>query len=143
MLELQLVEQGGEKLAVFGELDRLRRCADDWHAVAFEIRGEVERCLTPKLHDHAEGFFLVANIERVFERERFEEQFVGSIVVGGNRLGVRVDHDRLVAELFHGEGGMDTAVVELDALADAVGSAAEDDDLFLLCFARFVFVAVG
>ena len=143
LLELELVEQGGEKFAVLGEFDRLRRSADDWHAVAFEIGGEVQRRLAAKLHDHAEGFFLVANVERVFERQRFEEQLVGSIVVGGNRLGVRVDHDRLVAELLHREGSVNAAVIELDALANAVGSTAEDDDLFLLGFARFVFVAVG
>ena len=38
---------------------------------------------------------------------------------------------------------MDAAVVELDALADSVRATAEDDDLFVVCLAGFVFVAVG
>ena len=32
-------------------------------------------------------------------------------------------------ELAQREGGLDAAVVELDPLADAVGAAADDDDL--------------
>ena len=39
---------------------------------------------------------------------------------------------------MRGEGGLDAAVIELDALADAVGAAAEDDDFFLLGDADFV-----
>src|SRR5205085_3305096 len=35
----------------------------------------------------------------------------------------------LVAGLAQGIDGVDAAIVELDALADAVGSAAQDDDL--------------
>ena len=38
---------------------------------------------------------------------------------------------------------MDAAVVELDALADPVRAAAEDDDLFLVALAGLVLVAVG
>src|SRR5262249_28024678 len=41
------------------------------------------------------------------------------------------------------EGGVDAAVVELDALADAVRPAAEDDDLLLARLAALIFVAVG
>jgi hypothetical protein len=36
----------------------------------------------------------------------------------------------LVARLGAGEGGVTAAIVELDALADPVRAAAEDDDLF-------------
>ncbi len=51
------------------------------------------------------------------------------VVVGRDGLGVGVDHHRLEAQLLGGEGRVHAAVVELDALADAVGPAAEDDDL--------------
>ena len=42
----------------------------------------------------------------------------------------------LVADLARGEGGVHAAVVELDALADAVRAAAEDHDLALRRTAR-------
>jgi hypothetical protein len=71
----------------------------------------------------------VAHLEHVLERERLEVQPVGGVVVGRHGLGVAVDHDGLVAGVAQREHGVDAAVVELDALADAVGPAAEDDDL--------------
>ena len=65
----------------------------------------------------------------VFERQRLEVQPVGGVVVGRHRLRVAVDHHRLEAFFAQREGRVTAAVVELDALADAVRSAAEDDDL--------------
>ena len=67
--------------------------------------------------------------EHVFEGERLEVEAVAGVVVGGDGLGIAVDHDGLVAVLAQGEGGVAAAVVELDSLPDAVGTAAEDDDL--------------
>ena len=67
LLEADLVEEGGEELAVFGEFDGLGRGADDGDAVAFEIGGEVERSLSTKLDDDAVGLFLVADVENVLE----------------------------------------------------------------------------
>ena len=67
-----------------------------------------------------------------------EEEQVAGVVVGADRLWVRVDHHRFQAQFAHGEGGLDAAVVELDPLADAVGPAADDDDLGPLAQADFV-----
>src|SRR4051794_40339900 len=77
------------------------------------------------------------DVENIFVGEGLEEEQVTGVVVGGDSLGVAVDHDRLEAEFLGGEGGLDAAVVELDALADAVGPAAENDDFFLLGDADF------
>ncbi len=83
------------------------------------------------------------DVEDIFLREGFEEEQVGGVVVGGDGFGVGVDHDGFKAEFFGGEGGLDAAVVEFDALADAVGAAAEDDDFFLLGDADFIGSADG
>ena len=64
--------------------------------------------------------------EDVLERQRLEVQAVGGVVVGGDRLRVAVDHHRVAAGRADGHRRVDAAVVELDALADAVGSGAED-----------------
>ncbi len=53
LLEVELVEQGGEELAVLGQFDGLRRGADDGDAVAFEIGREVQRRLAAELDDDA------------------------------------------------------------------------------------------
>ena len=56
----------------------------------------------------------------VLAGERLEVQAVGRVVVGRHGLRVAVDHHRLEAGVAQGEAGVDAAVVELDALADAV-----------------------
>src|SRR3546814_3102991 len=50
---------------------------------------------------------------------------------------VAVDHDRLVAGLAKREHGVDAAIVELDALPDAIRPATEDDDFARLGDVRF------
>ncbi len=89
------------------------------------------------------GRSLAHDVGDVLEGERLEVQPVGDVVVGRDGLGVAVDHDGVVAVLAHGHGGVHAAVVELDALADAVGPAAEDDDALALAGQRLVFVLVG
>ena len=81
------------------------------------------------LHDHAFWLFDAADFEYVFERHRFEIQTIGRVVVGRNRLGVAIDHDRFVAVFAQGHGGMHATVVKLDALPDAIGTAAQNHDL--------------
>ncbi|HEY4917215.1 MAG TPA: carbamoyl-phosphate synthase large subunit, partial [Solirubrobacteraceae bacterium] len=66
--------------------------------------------------------------QHVFERERLEVETVGGVVVGGDGLGVAVDHHRVAPGLAHGHCGVHAAVVELDALADPVGAGTEDHD---------------
>jgi hypothetical protein len=90
---------------------------------------EVQRSLAAELHDHAVRLLLLADVQHVLERQRLEVELVGGVVVGRDRLGVGVDDDGVVALLAQREGGMNAAVVELDPLADAVGAAAEDDDV--------------
>ncbi len=48
-----------------------------------------------------------------------------------------------IAVLAHGEGGVDAAVVELDALADAVGPAAQDHDLLAVRGLGLALLLVG
>ncbi len=126
-----------------------------------EAFGEAERGLAAELDDDADDAgaarglaALVLGLEDlgdVFEGERFEVEPVGGVVVGGDGLGVAVDHDGLVADLAQGLDGVDARVVELDALADAVGPGAEDHhlrtvrgrDLGLVLVGRVVVGRVG
>ena len=61
--------------------------------------------------------------------QRLEIQAVGGVVIGADGFRVAVHHNGFEPGLAQGVGGVDAAIVELDALADAVGAAAEDDDL--------------
>ena len=132
-----------EALAIFGEVDRIRRGADDRHAVGFQRLRQLQRRLSAVLHDHALGLLEVDDLEHVFERQRLEVQPVGGVVVGRDRLRIAVDHDGFVAILAQRQRGMHAAVVELDALPDAVRAAAEHDDLVARGRLRLAFVLVG
>ena len=96
---------------------------------------QLQRRLAAELHDarHVAAGAALALDHRhhVLERQRLEVEAVGGVVVGRHRLGIAVHHHRLEAFLAEAEHGMTAAVVELDALADAVRTAAEDDDLLL------------
>ena len=128
--DAQLVAHGVPLLAVLGEIDRGRRRAGD--QCLRQQRGQLERRLTAEGDDDlrwraACGCCLGGDhVEDVLGGERFEVQAVGRVVVGRHRLRVAVDHHGLEAGVAQGEAGMDAAVVELDALADAVRPGAED-----------------
>ncbi len=123
------VQQRAEALAVFGEVDGVGRSADDGRARFVQTHGEVQRRLAAELDDDAFGLFNVHDVHHVLERQRLEVEAVGRVVVGRDRLGVAVDHDGLEPGLAQREGRVAAAVVELDALPDAVRPRAEDHHL--------------
>ena len=95
---------------------------------SLQAGGELQRRLAAELDDDALGLLDLDDAEHVLERQRLEVQAVGGVVVGRDRLGVAVDHHRVAARLADGHRRVHAAVVELDALADAVRARAEDHD---------------
>ncbi len=125
-----------ETVAVLGEIDHVGRGAEDRNVGAFQRLGELERGLAAELDDDAVQRAVralgVDDLEHVLGRERLEIEPVRGVVIGRDRFRIAVDHDGLVAGLAQRKGGVAAAIVELDALADAVRPAAEDHDLFPL-----------
>ena len=131
--------------AVFGDIDRRGRRAG--HQVTRNRASQLERGLATERHDHSR--FLAGrlrlgsnHVQHVFGGERFEVEPVGSVVVGRHRLRIAVQHDGLVSRGTQRKTCVHAAIVELDALADAIRPATEDDDALLLRRAhlRLVFV---
>ena len=120
----QAVQQRLEPLPVLGEVDGVGRGTEDGDAGGGQGARELQRGLTAELDDDAEQstvlLFGADQFDHVLFGERLEIEPVGGIVVGRHGLGIAVDHDRFVARSLQGVGGMDAAVVELDALTDAV-----------------------
>src|ERR1019366_112288 len=121
-------EERAEAPAALGVVDRLDARAEQRHAGLGQPGGELQGGLPAELHDHTERALDLDDGEHVVERERLEVEAVGGVVVGGDGLGVAVDHDGVAPGLAHGHGGVHAAVVELDSLPDAVGAGAEDHD---------------
>ena len=81
--------------------------------------------------------------QHVFQSEWLEIKTVAGVVVGGNRFRIAVDHDGFVAVFLQRKGGVAAAIIELDSLPDAVGPAAQNNDLLLRCGRSFVFFFVS
>ena len=120
-----------EGLTVLGGVDRLGTRPQDRHPGLGQPGGQRQRCLATELDDdtgHGAGRQLgLVDLDDVLEGQRLEVEPIGDVVVGGDGLRVAVDHDGLVA-IRQGHRGVNTGVVELNALADPVGSRAQDDD---------------
>ncbi|CAM5484029.1 hypothetical protein SFUMM280S_05037 [Streptomyces fumanus] len=145
--QARLGQHPPERAAVLGRVDGLRRGADDRHPVVLQRLGETERGLPAELDDDARdraGLPLgVHHLQDVLQGERLEVEPVGGVVVGGDGLRVAVDHHGLVPGVAQREGGVHAGVVELDALADPVGSGAQDDHRGLLARGDLALLVVG
>ena len=109
------------------------------HAGGFERQREIQRRLAAELDDDAIGLLDVANVQDLFERERLEVQAIAGVVIRRDGLRIAVHHDRFMIELGQRVGGVAAAVIELDALPDAVRAAAEDHDFLAIARVGFVF----
>jgi AraC-like DNA-binding protein len=93
------------------------------HSVNLELAGlfkhplksvrKIERCLPAKLHNGRPTFFMLIDIEDVFECQRLEIKFVAGVVIGRNRFRIRIDHDRFEPFLFQSKRGVHATVVEI------------------------------
>jgi hypothetical protein len=103
---------------------------------------ELERRLPAKLHDDAHQFarslFALQNFKHVFGRQWFEIEPVRRVVIGRNGFRIAIDHDRFIAGIGQCVARVAAAIVEFDALADPVRTAAEDGNLLAIGRLRFV-----
>ena len=121
-------QQLAEGAAVLRRLDGRERVAEERDAGVCEGARQAQRRLAAQGDDDAERLLERADVEDALERHGLEVEPVARVVVGRDRLGVRVDHHGLVAELAKRAGRAHAAVVELDPLADPVRPGADDDD---------------
>ncbi len=138
--DFKFVEQLAKALAVFRQIDRFRRGADDGHARRLQRQRQIQRSLSAELHDHADRrsarSFVLVDGKHVFQSQRLEVEAVAGVVIGRDRLRIAVDHDGLEAIVAQRERRMAAAVIELDSLPDAVRPAAQNHDFLLRRSAR-------
>src|SRR5271166_69579 len=120
LLELERRYQLLKPLAVFGDIDAVGGGTDDRTARGRDRARELQGSLATELHDHAFRLFLVDDFHDVFERQRFEIEPVGGVVVSRYGLGIAIDHDRLEAVLAQRHGRVHATVVELDTLTYSI-----------------------
>ncbi len=143
MRDAELGQEPAEAGAVFGKVYRVGGGAEDPRAGPLQLVRELQRALAAELQDHTVGLLAADDLEHVLGGQRLEVEAGGGVVVRGDGLGVGVDHDRIEAALREGVAGVDAGVVELYALADAVGPAAKYDDRGVLPAPDLVLLLVG
>src|SRR6516164_9484580 len=114
---------------------------------SFRWLSRLKRRLAAELHDHAvqdaARALSLDDLDDVLGGQRLEIEPVGRIVVRRDRLGIAINHDGFEARLSERETGVAAAVIEFDALADAIWAAAEDDDFLFVRRSSFVDGAAG
>ncbi len=125
----ELRDEPIEPLAVLRQVDAVGRGADDLDARLLQRHRQFQRRLAAELDDDAVGLLRLDDGHHVLKRQRLEVQPVRGVIIRADCLGVTVDHDRFDADLPQRKRGVAAAIVELDALPDPVGPAAEDHDL--------------
>ena len=141
LADVQIAKDGFELLAVLGPVNRFRGCTPDRSSCCTSVvagepvqqwNGELQRGLTAELDHHTIGLLNLNDIENIFKSQRLEIETVAGVVIGRHRLGVAVHHHCGDALLLRGERGVAAAVIELDALADAIRSTTQNHHLALV-----------
>ena len=129
LAQAELVEYGPEALPILGPVDGVRAGAQDRHPGPLERHGQLQWSLPAELDNHPKRALGPHDAQHILKRQRLEIEFVRGVVIRADRLRVAVDHDGLKAVVLEGKGGVDAAVVKLNALTDPVGPATQNHHL--------------
>src|SRR5699024_12866641 len=77
--------------------------------------------------DRAGFSFSLVDFHDIFKGQWLEVLAVCGVVVGGHRLRVAVNHDGFITLTRQLQCGVDTEIVKLDTLANAVRARAQED----------------
>ena len=97
--------------------------------MSYQGVGQIDRRLSPELHDHAQRSFQFDDMHHVLGRQRFEVQLVADREIRRHRFRVVVDDDGLIARMAQRFYAVHRRIVELHALSDTDRSRSEHDDL--------------
>ncbi len=123
------LRHGPEQIPVLCQVNDGRGRTQDPHAVFLQVCRQVQGGLSAKLGDDPYRLFLLIDAQHILQGQGLKIQLVRSVIVCGYRLRVTVDDNGLKSQLFQCQGGMDTAIVEFNTLANAVRTASQDHDL--------------
>ena len=138
--DAELFQHIAEPAPVFCDIHAVKRGTDDPDPLLMQPFCQLQGRLTTQLYDDAFRLFMLDDFPQVLPVNGLEIELVGNIEVGRNGLRVAVDHDGLVPAFFNGHQPVDTAVIKLDTLPDAVGARSEHDDLLFV--AAFAFIGM-
>src|SRR5690606_15071612 len=114
-----------EAPAIFGQIERIIRCTDNFDAVLVQLLSEFQSCLPTELNDNPFRLLVKNEIIKMLPEYGLEVQFIGDIKVCRDGFRIAVDHDSLVATLARCEHTVYTRVIKLNTLSNPVRSRTE------------------
>ena len=104
---------------------------------------ELESRLPTNLENDPFRFFMLINIEHPLPEHRLKIELVCNVKISGNRFGITIYHNGLIAHLLRRSYGMNAGVIELDTLADTVWTASQDHHFLAIRDFTLVFPLIG
>ena len=92
---------------------------------------ELQRRLSTKGNHYPFRLLNVDNVHYVFVGQRLEIQAIGRIVIGRHGFRVAIHHDGFIASIMQCIACMNTAIVELNTLTNAVRPSAQNHSALL------------
>ncbi len=115
---IQIAQKAVERFPIFRHIDRVNGRTPDRRPCVVKLLRDIERRLPAKLDQYAVWLFRVDHVHDMLEGQRLEIQAIRRVVIGADGFRVAVDHDGFIAHLMKRETGVDTTVIELNALPD-------------------------
>ena len=129
-------EHMAKAFAVFSVHDRLMRGPQQRYAFRVQAPRQFQRCLTAELSEDAQQIAILRFTPHdrfdVFMGKGFEVETVRGVEIRTDRFGIAVDENGFHPSSANGLHGLHAAAVELHALSDAIGPAAQHDGLFAI-----------
>ena len=107
-----------KQLTVLRTVYILCGCSEDRHTHLHQSLGQLDRCLSTKLHDCSVRMLQIHDALDILRGQRLKIQLICDIEIGTYRLRVIIDDDGLIALLRKGPGAVYGTEIKLDTLAD-------------------------
>ena len=121
-----------KRISVFGSVDSLNIRAYNRHTERVKRRRKVNCSLTAEGNYDSERLFKLYNIHNILNAERLEIELIGGSVVCGNRFGVIVYDNGLIARVADRPNCMHGGIIEFNALANSDRAGAKHDDFLFI-----------
>ena len=126
--DAELLQEAVEALPILGNVDGFRTGAENPDALGIQELSQLDGCLAAEGDHDADGLLHGDDVHDILGSQGLKIEPVCGVIVGGNRLGIIVDDDHVIADAAQGPDAVDRGIVELDALADADRAGTQHDD---------------
>ena len=125
-------------MTVFRTVDRKRRSSQYRYRLTVKLHRQVIRYLSTYWYNDTTRLLQINHVKYTFKWKFVKIQTVAHIIVGRNRFGVVVDHDRLVTQFARSLNSVHRAPVKFNRATDTVSARTQYDYWFLILIIVYI-----